>query len=473
MKKDLFIYMTPPVLRGLLSVFVSVPISTYYLSPEDFGIFAAVTMVSALLTSFTHIGPAMAQGYYFRVEPIQRKTMLFNTMLLAIALNLVLCVTVRWSAPSLLPWFISSFQPSYLTYFDLSLFGILLTTPIFLTTEVLVLENRSVMLALLETGQFCSGLFTNILCLTVFDLKTLALFAGPLAMGVFVSLFSALVLVPRMRFRLDWRWIVETARREFALIPTRLGDLTSVSMERYTVQRWYSLAQLGFYNHSLSYRALMLMANEAFRKVLSPVAVKAITKKGSIESIRRIGRVWMALLSLGSLFVTLFGKEMLAFLTHGKFVTAAPMAAMWCFMAIGIAWNWYYSQFLITNLKTKSSSLSSLAGSLFSISTIICLVYYWGPLGAVLGAGTGPWVSGLIRYCLARRLGSPGFLNKSALITLAFFVTAYALTYLGHAGFWLRTTAFCFLSAGVCIHFKLYSTLFTTLRQLRDLAHGR
>ena len=333
--------MAPPVARGLLSILVSVPISTYYLSPSDFGVFAVVVMISALYHAVSVFGTAVLHGHYFRLDGDQRKVMLFNTLLFQTVLNLFICLLFRYFGHWVLPLVVESYQPVYLFYFDLSLLGLLLSNTNIISMEVLVLENRSFLYGVLETAIFVVGLATNIICFAVFGLKALALFIGPVAMGLLSCLCCALIMAPKIRCRLDWRWIKEATRRELPQLPDKILGTGAHSIERYFIQRWYSLSLLGLYNHSLSYRAILVMVNDAFRKVLSPGALKAINENQSLESVGRIGRVWIALLGVGGVFMSSFSLELLDLLTHGKFVAAAPLASMWFVYVLGLAWGWF------------------------------------------------------------------------------------------------------------------------------------
>lgn len=470
MKRDLLYYLAPSVFRGMVSIFVTVPLTTYFLSPADFGVFAAVIMVSSLINAFSLFGTMMLHGYYYKLDNTQRKTMLFNSMLLAFCWNLLFCALFRWCAHWAMPHFIQSFEPVYLLYFDLSLLGILFSTTGVVTLELLVLENRSFLHGVLEIGQFITGLSANIICLTVFDMKTMALFIGPVAMGVFVSICSLIILPSRMRCHIEWSWIKEAARRELPTVVAKIGDVCANSLERFAIQNWYDLTQLGLYNHSLSYRMLLLMFNDAFRKVAAPSAIKSINENTSIEPILRLGRVWMALLGLGGVFITLFGMELLDILTHGKFVAAAPMASLWFVFIVGAAWSWFYGQYLTTTLKTKLLTLTGLTGTVFSIAAILWLVKNFGPIGAILGAGISPWVCTFIRYFFARRLGAPKFLNNSTRVVMSAFIVSFWVAYWFGAPLSGRALAFCLLAGWICIYFKLWATVRTTLEDLRRLA---
>jgi O-antigen/teichoic acid export membrane protein len=446
-RTDLFNYMAFPVIRALLSVLVTVPVTTFYLSPEDFGVVALVNMITWLIPSLSVYGFWVLQGHYFKTEKDQRGALLFSTICFVVSITLFWCVLFwvlsRWA----LPLVIKEFDPDLLLYFDLSLLGMILVSPSAVLMQVLVLENKSFMHSVIELGQYLTGLLITVICLAVFDLKVLSMFLAPVGLGGFVMVCSLVVLGPRVRVGFDKTWLREAARRELPSIPLNFSNAGAFSLATYFIQRWGTLGGVGLYNHSLSYRQMMMMSNEAFIKAISPGAIKALSHDQSLEPSHSAGRAWMCLLGLGGVFITTFAREMLEILTHGKFVEAAPMMGLWFILVLASAWNWFYSQYLTSRFHTKVLTITGIAGGVTSMILSAGLVYHLGAIGAVLGVSSIPLTCGVLRRYYAKRNGAPSFLDRRAMVAALAFSAAYVISQVLEASFYIRAVTSILLAA--------------------------
>ena len=89
MNKNFLYYLLPSVSIGIMSTFVIVPITTYYLDPKDFGVYAILTAVMMPIGPLASTGVTWVfAGNYYKIDETERKVLFFNILLLDVFLKL-------------------------------------------------------------------------------------------------------------------------------------------------------------------------------------------------------------------------------------------------------------------------------------------------------------------------------------------------------------------------------------------------
>ena len=172
------------------------------------------------------------------------------------------------------------------------------------------------------------------------------------------------------------------------------------------------------------------MFNKSFQKTISPYALQAFSNNQRDKAFHLESLVilffWVSL-SAG-IVLTLFAYDIVNILTHGKFVTAAPLIPLWFLIVFSFLYGSLYIQFLIANKKNKILMLSMTISSLAFIGVTALGTYYFGVYGAVLSIVGSNFTIQLWFRIYSGKMGCTINLEKHFIPGMLIFACIYYLT---------------------------------------------
>lgn len=461
MKKNFFYYLSPSILTGAVSLFVSTSLATYYLEPKDFGIIGIITVFSKLIGPLSSTGCGwVLGGNYYRIDSTERKELIFNILFLAMLLRTFWVIVLGLSGHVFLPKLIKSYESIFLLFF-----WILLITEWFsvgdeVVSQVVVLQEKGKVHALLDATMLLSYVIPLFICLAVLNLKTISLALAYLASALGGFIFSMVYIRKYMVLHVKARWIKEIVKRGFLTIPLSVFEFISNSLGKFFIERWMGLSQLGIYNHSLDYKQMFMMPLRAFKRVFSPEVLAGFSQDDNIRVVKAKEALknWFGILIVIGSGVILFSREIISVLTHGKFVSAAPLVSLWFILILIYSFGLPYEYFLLAHKKNKIVFFSDIIVGIISWGIIGLFIKLFGGLGAVLSILLYFFLLYSTRKFYATRLKCDNFGNYDFILALYILLSLVALrTYTFSIG--IKCIIFFPLSALISYHFRLFSLL--------------
>jgi len=455
MKKNFIYYLMPSVVIGVLSIFM-IPITTYYLDPKDFGVFSILTALTM------PIGPLASTGVtwvlpanYFKIDEDEKKILVFNLLVLDLILKL-LWVSVFWLlAPAFLPILIKDYELSYGLYFKLILITIPITTFWPTVSCLIVMQKKGSVHAALEILQWGSGAIIILICLTVFKLKTIALFLSPLLSGVVCAVFILGYVRKFIKPKLTKRWLIEIFKVGIPSIPANLFEILTNISDRYFIQRWVNLSKLGIYSHSQSYKRIFNIGIKGFSRTFGPASLEIYSNNMNEDKLQSMLHRWYGLVILAGSFITFFSYEIINILTHGKFIEAANLVPIWFFLIIFSTYGYPYTQFLIVNKKNVFMMYSQIVVGLIFILITAVLIYWFGLIGATLGIVLSNLAIQLLCRWYARSLGCKSIGEKGFAITMVIMTSIYLLMQITSFNMWYKAIIYVIMSGWIIYYFDI------------------
>jgi O-antigen/teichoic acid export membrane protein len=461
MKKNFIYYLSPTILRGFITLFVVVPLSTYYLEPKDFGIVAILTVFSSLVIPLSSTGVGwVLGGNYYKLDSFQRKELIFNILSLSVFLRTVWVIVFGATGFLFLPKLISSYENKFLLFFWLYLLAEWFNSIWEVVSYVIVLQKKGRAHTVLDITQLIGYLIVLVVCLVVFRLKTISLVLAYLgnALGgfIFSIIYVRKYVIPRIRLK----WIKEIAKLGFPTIPLNLFERISNSIERLFIERWIGLSRLGIYNHALDYKKMLMRPFKAFSRAYSPEVLEGVSKKDDIKI--RYGKdmlkKWYGLLTLGGAGVALFSKEAISFLTHDKFTQAAPIVSIWFILILVYSFGIPYSQFLFAKRKNKFVFWSDIVVGIISWGVIALFVKFFGIAGAAAAIVLYFFILHSIRKIYAIKIGCIDFDGVSFYVAL-FIILGLVIFNICFFSLFFKALIFLGSSFVIVRYFGLFSSL--------------
>lgn len=416
MKSNFVHYLYPSLVRGILSLFVVVPLTTYYLNPEDFGLIGLITAISNFVMPASTVGPTwVLSAFFYKIAEGEKGALLFNILFWGIVLRLSLIAALWFLGPFFLPLLIKSYSVFYLFIFHLYLLAEVANCLWETVSYTMILQKKGKIYALLDMSQFAAQLLVLYIGLVILKLQVLALPLAYLASMTAGFVFCLFYIYPALSFRFHKKWFQEIIHLGLPSIPLNIFEAISNSVERFFIERWVGLAQLGIYTHSLSYRNMFMMPLKAFSRAYSPEVLEAVTLKDEkkIASAKKIQVKWLGLLSLMGIYVVLFARDAIALLTHDKFTASSPLVALWFILMMTYSLGIPATQVILAYKKNKFILKTDVLIGILSWGLTALAVKYGGVLGASLAISTYYLVIQCVRQYFARRIAGHQFATYS------------------------------------------------------------
>lgn len=304
----------------------TLPLFTTRLGPEEYGIFALgaalAGIVSATAGAFSMVSlptelPKLAKA--------DRPPYLTSVLMLSSVASLLTCIVVFLlfgAVTTALDLELLDRRAIALASAAAILQGVWATC-----VEIHTIEGRARIYAITTVAQALANAAAVSVALFAFNEVQLALFWGFLATGC-VGIISAWVsLKGKMTLRGLHPWFGVAARGSVASIVSALTENGKFALERTYLGALIGIASLGLYAHAQYYRnASMTVLNALSRGVLPTALREAQLEPPQFDVTLKLWVIVQAFVICVALGFSLVGGEIIALLTHGKFVSAAPYA---------------------------------------------------------------------------------------------------------------------------------------------------
>lgn len=376
-------FLVPSIFQGALSI-IMLPLITYVLGPKDYGVFALVSAVTAIGVAVSSAGSGYILAAHYPILDVRERQSVVSTLILvgtSVSGLFATIVLLAWAELSQISSVFSAVPTSGLM---MAMFGIVISYPWLIATEVLTLERRAYLYAVVLMVQSSVSAISILLGLYVFDLGLVSLFLGVFA-GALIAVFGATVaLKSYVRLVVSRKWLREMYNLgPLALISNVMEQIYAL-VERYLLSLSVGLYQLGLYSHAHSYKNLSMVGVNAVGRTIWP---RMLEESRSDGDFRDVGIPWtmtqIALTSLGLFFATV-GKEFIGLLTHGKFIDAYIWVAL--LFVILLLQNTGKVQSSILYAHNQGQWLAGLMITSIGVASILllALVPMVGLLGAII-----------------------------------------------------------------------------------------
>lgn len=460
MKQNFFFYLIPSISRGAIGIVLIIPVTTYYLDPIDFGIFAILGMISSLIMPLSSTGSSwVLSANYYKQSEDDRKTLLFNILFLDVMLRVFWAVVFLMIAKEVLPIVVNDYEGGYYYYFQLSLIGVILNGLWPTISFTIVLKKKGKAHAFIEMGQYIAGITTTIVCLTFLKLTTVTLFIAPISSGLFSFIAGLAYMRNEITLNISLKWWKEIYRVGMPSIPINSFEAVRKSIDRFFIQTWLNLSQLGIYAHSRSYEGIFTMGTKAFNRTFVPEVVHTFTHNQQPANLKKTLNLWYGLLGIAGLIITFFSYEAIDLLTHGKFTAAAPLVPLWFMLSFFHSFGIPYSQYIILNKKTSFLVYSGIVIGSLSIGVGALLIYNFGIMGAAATAVVSNLIIQVSRRMYARKLGCDLIADKQFISILIVMFGVYLINTLFHLMLIEKILGVIFMSIFISYYYGLMTII--------------
>jgi O-antigen/teichoic acid export membrane protein len=367
--------------------FITLPIYTRYMTPNDYGLLSLVSSFQAVLTTMVSLQLGSALPRYFFEYKGKELKIFFSTTIYSIALiALFFLFIIHLNGNYLVHLIFPRSQIAYFPYFFISLVTIFFSQLSQVAQLLLVVQEKGGIILYRSIIATILGVALGIYFVVYLKMAALgSLLAG--AVGGFFMLLLNLWLVKDF-FILAWRkvYFIQSLKYGLPIVPHAMGGFLFMYSDRVVMEKFLPLSAIGIY--SIADRFSMLLKNlvNSINNALSPNFTKIAVdnENKAVQIWKKLITKWAVLISLVYLALALFLEEVIIILLPAKYHTAYLIVPILLGAYIFRGLYCFASAPLFFRKQTKFIPLITLTAGLFNVVANILLIPIFGLYGAAL-----------------------------------------------------------------------------------------
>ena len=412
--------------------FLLLPIYTRYLAPADYGTITLAEITALIIANFCGLGleNGITRYYYQYVDrPGELRDFLASVLKFGSvnsAAVVLLCVglgapLMRWAGPR--------FDVAFFPYIALAIATAGVTQLVNFRLSLYQAEKRARNYAWLAAGFFVLTTAFSLALVVGRRAGALGMLAGKMASAVLSASCAIFLLKDWWRGKLRWGYVRETLALSVPVIPHQLIALGLVAADRFIVERYRDLTEVGLYSLAYTFGMVMAVVTTSLMLAWSPVYFD-VNREGE-QGRQIVGRIGSGM-AFGLIAVALFGsviaKDFVAVFLDPRYRAVGPLIP---WIIGGYLMHAMFSLLHLALFQAKRTvrlwQLSFVAFAA-NIALNFLLVPRWGMYGAAWATMAAYLVEAVVVYFYAQHLFPIPFRTARVLAGLAVYGGVLALT---------------------------------------------
>jgi O-antigen/teichoic acid export membrane protein len=403
------------------------PLFTFYLTPEDYGLISIVTLISTFLNLLYNPGilSATTRLYYIANDEITKQELIGSASKFFVLFPLIITILLIIIGP----FFLDNIFKN-IPFYPYIFFGLLLAQ--LTQSKRLWLTLNSLLFRLHTTTKYTIiALFlgTGVSVILVMVLKL-----G--AVGRLIAMFPPAILFYIIAYKeinnyTQQKWSFEKIKEIFKLgypLAIAIWSFEILHLiDRLIIERMLDIKSVGLYSFGYQIAELPLIIILGFRQLWSPVFYQNM-KDQSYQSIGKLLNIYLVVVSLVISFLILFNKEGILLLVNKGYIGSISVIGL---IGLGIYFN---AMLTLSNTmlgyeqKFSTTSIIALVSAIVNVLLNIYLIPFMGIMGSALATAISYFIYFIWGFFKVRKLSAQfNFNNKLALPTI-FVIISYLIT---------------------------------------------
>ena len=395
------LYMLPMGLSALFP-FVTIPIFTRILTPEDYGVLALALIYAIFMCGLINFGVlGVFDRNYFKYRDNREKLaqLLFSSLVFVMTNFVVFsCITYIYKG-NISEFLTGSAQHGNLimTTFAANFFYVTINNFFF---TFLRNSEKAKSFTKYKIINFVLNFIISLFLVAYLRIGIIGIVMAQLITGFLLFLIFLHLILKELPFLLNKFILLECLKISYPLIPTFFVSVLSTQFDKYMIGLFVTVGSVGVYHIGKKISEMVFIFMNAIQNVFQPQVYQRMfsQNKDNSESIGRYLTPFLYISIFVALGTALFSEELLTVLTPETYHGAIPIISI---LSV------YYGLFFFAKVpqimfvkKTYIVSIFSIIGLILNVALNIPLIKLYGPIGAagatllvgiILGV-TGFWV---------------------------------------------------------------------------------
>ncbi|PEO38847.1 lipopolysaccharide biosynthesis protein [Bacillus wiedmannii] len=410
-------------LVGACISFLTIPITTFFISPEEYGKASMFLVVQMLVTAYVYVG--VDQSYTREYHEIDDKTHLFqHAVLIPFSMTTVLSILCLFNMDTLsISVFGSANNKMLVILFIISMYGMIIE-------RFLLLSIRMAEKAIFYS--FCTILIKLVIFLLTVGLLIwwkrdfLAVVYGTIGGQLLADIALGIVcrrLFDYRKFILDLSLIKKMILFGFPVFIAFSIEGMFITMDRIALKMYSDLENIGLYTAALKLASLLKILQSSFTSFWTPTAYRWFHQKKSMEFFQVVSDAVVCMFSIFYVIVLLL-KDNIRYLFTNEYADVIYIFPFLCFAPILYTISETTTLGIVFSKKTYLNIIVSLSAAIVHLTFLLILIPYWGARGAAISSGIAYFIYYCIRTVLSNKMWPGIRIKKQIFIILVLFVIA-------------------------------------------------
>ncbi len=414
---------------------ILLPVYINVLAPEEFGLYALITIATELLAMVLGmgLGTALVRSYVDRRGDVERHRVVSTAIITYLFLALLFALLADPLAYATCILLFGSPQHQWL--FTLAYWALIFTVLFETQLNYIRVRKKSLQYLLVSIGKAVLFLVLNLLFLLVLDLRVLGIVYGTLFSAAVISVALLASILSRTGFRFSIRILRELASYGLPLVPASFIDVAITSLDKYVLNLLVTTAAVGNYAVGDRLASLLRMFIAApFTQIWVVRRLETLSQEEDDDEVTfsNIFHYFLIVITGAALTLAMFSPEIVALIASREYLDAALVVPLLACAQILATIEMNFEIGIHHARKTWFLALRSAITLVAAIPLFYFLIASFG----LLGAATARLLVHLIRTSLVAWFAIPlspvvrMFLWRPALSVLALGVLAYTISVL-------------------------------------------
>lgn len=389
-----------PVVAAFIG-FITVPVSTYFVAPDELGKSAMFTMAMGISALFVFLGMDQSFVREFNTEE-DKKNLFWNSMIIPFLFSIIIGIlyVIYYKPVSILmfdsiEWYIIVILSISLPFSILDRFNML----------VIRMEEKARLYSAITILSKVIGLITLIGYLKFIDKSFKGIINAAFLNLVLICIIETIINREywKCKFKFDKKLVDKLLKFGLPLIPASVIYWLFNSMDKLAMRKWSTFSQIGLYSAAFKIVLVLGIVQTAFSTFWSPTAYRWYENKIENSRYEKVSEMLTAIMSFIFVFIVLF-KDLIIRILSARYADAAVIIPFLLFYPLMYTISETTTLGISFSRKTKYNIIISIVSALVNYAGNYILVPEYGALGASISTGIAYIVFFWMRTLISRKL---------------------------------------------------------------------
>lgn len=359
---------------------LTLPLYTFYITPEDYGIVAlAVTLTSLLSLIFALSLFSAVTRFYFLYNQKKDKDKIIGTLIFAIIIfGLLLSISLDIFGESF--FYIAFPELDFNPYIRLSIWTAFFVLFSFVPLNLFQAKEKPKIFVIYTSITLLLTVTLTILFVVFLKMGAFGYLLAPFLSNGIMVIPYLLSVRNDMLFTLDVSILKKALKFSLPLLPHNIASWALGVSDRIILQAYVSLTSLGIYSLGYTIGMIQIMVSTAISQAWVPFMFKKVADEGesSHERLSILVTYYVLTICLVALLLSLFSKELILIFMNESFHASYTLVPIIVFAYL---WNGLYIiplNFLFLKMKTSWIFIGTLSGAVINVGINLIFVPLFG-----------------------------------------------------------------------------------------------
>ena len=319
------IYTIGDMLSVVVSGFLLIPVYLHYMSPDDYGLFSSVNILSSMFGIVFLMGLHSAATRYFYVYRKTKKEFeyLGNIWIAHILFTFAGVSLLLLIGPKI--WHFISPAVPYKPFYIFVFAGVLLSFSAGVYPIWLRIQEKSTAFVFLQLARMAVLLVLILVFLVWLKLGAIGALSAVLGASVFSAVISFICLGRCLKCKLKFGYVKDSLQFGVLIMLGTVGYILMQKSQIFVLQRYCELSDVGVFNLGLQLGSVLIITFASFGKAWQPLIYSAADRQVANNAIRKISKYFFFAATYIVLALLLFSKEIILLIARPEFFGAVPI----------------------------------------------------------------------------------------------------------------------------------------------------